>query len=186
MHVVLRVMPYVQHLRTGRMYRVIRRVLVHYLGRERFHFVHLSIQGTHLHFLVEARDRAALTKGMQSFGIRCADAFHAELGITGKVFQYRYHATQITSARQARHTLAYVLNNWRRHREDVANARIMAWPVDPYSSGVEFRGWSKRVRFELPAGYVPLPVSPARTSLLRGEYERFGRIDPWEKPGPRW
>jgi hypothetical protein len=185
-HVVLRVMPFVGRLRTGKRYRVIRRVLVRYLGRDDFRVVHLSIQASHLHLLVEANGRAALTKGMQSFAINCARALHAELGTCGKVFQYRYHATQIATARQARHALAYVLNNWRRHREDVVDARTMAWPVDPYSSGVEFRGWSKRLRLELPERYVPLPVSPPRTTLLRGEYEQFGRIDPFEVPGPVW
>ena len=38
---------------------------------------------------------------------------------TGKVFQFRYHRVDITTPRQMRCALAYVLNNWRRHREDV-------------------------------------------------------------------
>jgi REP element-mobilizing transposase RayT len=185
-HVVLRVKERIGRLRTGEMYRVIRRVMERYLGRADFRIVHLSIQHNHLHFLVEAVNRDALRAGMQSLAINCARALNDATNQCGKVFEYRYHATVITTPRQARNSLAYVLNNWRRHREDVVDARIRAWPVDPYSSGVTFTGWSKRPVFELPASYVPLPVSPPRTALLRGGYEEFGRIDPFERPGPLW
>ena len=36
----------------------------------------------------------------------------------GKVFPDRYHAQIIRTPRQARHALAYVLNNWRKHGEN--------------------------------------------------------------------
>jgi hypothetical protein len=47
---------------------------------------------------------------MQSLAIRASLAMNlAEGGRIGKVFGYRYHATHITTPRQARNTLAYVL-----------------------------------------------------------------------------
>jgi hypothetical protein len=121
---------------------------------------------------------------MQSFSINTARAINKAHGFHGKVFAFRYHATQIVTPRQARNCLAYVLNNWRHHREDLAGAQRLATKVDWYSSGVTFTGWSRDPRIELPAGYAPLPTSPPRTSLLRFDWTRFGLIDVFEVPGP--
>jgi REP element-mobilizing transposase RayT len=179
-HVVLRTTSRTRALRTGRLYRAIRRVLTRYLGRDDFHIVHISIQRTHLHLLVEARDRRALTHGMQSFAINAARAIHRCHATKGKVFAGRYHATPITSPRQARNTLAYVLNNWRRHREDRANAG----PIDLYSSAIAFAGWSPRIRRrDVPPSYTPLPVSPPTTKLLRFDWQLFGLLTTLEVPG---
>ena len=183
-HVVLRTQEGVWRLRQGVMYRAIRRVLGRYLGHSDFRVVHISIQHNHLHLLVEAADRQVLTRRMQSFAINAARAINrAHDGRLGKVFAYRYHATQIRTPRQARRALAYVLNNWRHHREDQVLGRAFEAAVDPYSSGVSFTGWKGR-RFLLPEGYKPLPVSPPTTSLLTSRWTRFGRIDPFECPGP--
>ena len=61
----------------------------------------------------------------------------------GSVFPDRYHQEIIDSPRQARNALAYVLNNWRKHREDQARF-AGAWLVDPFSTGVLFAGWKER------------------------------------------
>jgi REP element-mobilizing transposase RayT len=109
-HVVLRCALQVS-MRRGEMYELLRRVLRHYLGRVDFRIVHISIQHTHLHMLVEAADERALSRGMQSFAVRAVRAVHEADGGCGKFFRYRYHATQITTKRYARHALSYVLNN---------------------------------------------------------------------------
>ena len=182
-HVVLR--------RTGRVswrartyYDHVRRALRGMLGREDFRVCHISIQNTHLHLLVEARDRVALARGMQSFAIRFARQVHGDRGC-GKVFEYRYHATQIKTAWHARHALAYVLNNWRRHRLDwTANGRVLVQNLDVYASGISFDGWTDRRPFLIPRGYEPLPVCRAQTPLLAFEWQRYGLIDFYETPGP--
>ena len=181
-HVVMRMQVRVSW-RDRDYYRYVRHALCGMLGRADFQVVHVSIQDTHLHLLVEADDRAALTRGMQSFNIRLARIVHAEQGGVGKVFKYRYHATQIRNAWHARHALAYVLNNWRRHRLDIENGRISTTKLDEYSSAISFRGW-KQGAFRAPDNYVPLPVSPPRTSLLVNEWTAYGLIDIWETPGP--
>jgi REP element-mobilizing transposase RayT len=171
---VLRTTAWTPRLRCGAVYRALRRVLAHYLGRADFRIVHVSIQRNHLHLLVEAADRRALTRGMQSFAINAARAIQRG---AGKVFAYRYHATQIKTAQYARNALAYVLNNWRRHREDAhTDAKL-----DPYATGIAFRGWTQRVL--QPTGYEPLPTSPPRTQLLVFDWQRFGRIGLYEQPG---
>jgi len=110
-------------------------------------------------------------------------AINATDGRCGKVFAHRYHATQIRTPRQARCALAYVLNNWRHHREDLVRGRAFEAAVDPYSSGLSFTGWKGR-GFRVPSGYRPLPVTPPATALLRSRWARFGRLDPFECPGP--
>jgi REP element-mobilizing transposase RayT len=181
-HVVLRTVDGVGRLRRGIMYRAIRGVLRRYLTQEDFRVVHISIQHNHLHLLVEAADRQALTRRMQSFAINAARAINGTSGRRGKVFPHRYHATQIRTPRQARCALAYVLNNWRHHREDLVLGRPFEAAVDPYSSGVSFTGWNGR-RFRVPDGYRPLPVSPPATDLLRSRWAVFGHIDTFECPG---
>ncbi len=116
---------------------------------------------------------------MQSFAINAARAFHRADGGCGKVFAYRYHATQIQTGRHARHALAYVLNNWRRHRLDFENGRRLDQKLDPYSSAISFTGWTER--FAVPRGFKPLPVAPPETHLL---CRRYMPLDPWQRPGP--
>jgi putative transposase len=181
-HVVLRTRVGVPRLRQARMYRAIRRVLGRYVGRGEFRIAQVSIQHNHLHLIVEASDARALTRGMQSFAINAARAINVAWGRRGAVFAGRYHATQIRTARQMRNALVYVLNNWRRHREDIADVRCLRAQLDPYSTAVSFAGWTKR--FAVPAGYVPLPVSEPRTALLRTGWRWHGRLDPWDVPGP--
>jgi REP element-mobilizing transposase RayT len=183
-HVVLRTQNYVPRLRVGHAYRALRRTLNRYMGRDDFRVVHISIQHNHLHLLIEAANRRALSRCMQSFAINAARAIQVELGIRGKVFAYRYHATQIRTPFHARHALAYILNNWRRHREDLATERTRAASIDPYASGPSFDGWAGGKRFAMPADYTPLPVSPPRTELLRFDWTLHGLIDVFECPGP--
>jgi REP element-mobilizing transposase RayT len=168
--------------REGRTYRVLRRVLGFYLQEPGFRICHISIQKRHLHLIVEAAHRKALSDGMKSFATRAARAINNDSGSCGKVFTYRYHSTQIKTARYARHALAYVLNNWRRHREDFANGRMLTAYLDDYSSALGFDGWT--MTFARPRDYEPLPVSAPQTWLLRDGWKRYGRIDPHECPGP--
>jgi DNA-binding transcriptional regulator YdaS (Cro superfamily)/REP element-mobilizing transposase RayT len=142
-HVVLRVTRAAGNLRKLEMYRAIRGALgVCLANRADYRVVHVSIQSTHLHLLVEADDGRALSRGMQGFAISAARRLNRALGRRrGQVFAYRYHATPITNPTQARNAISYVLNNWRRHRHD---ARA-PWRIDPYSSADAFRGWAARI-----------------------------------------
>jgi REP element-mobilizing transposase RayT len=182
-HVTLRVKDDVRRLRRGYVLRKLRRALHVVAPRELvFRVVHMSIQGNHLHLLVEAEDKRALTRGMQAFAISAARAINRAQQRTGKVFAYRYYATEIRNRRQTRHALAYVMNNWRRHNEHLTSGRrALKAMVDPYSSWVAFDGWS--CRFKVPEDFVPLDVKPARTWLLLEGWKMYGLIDPSEVPG---
>jgi REP element-mobilizing transposase RayT len=178
-HVVLRVTGEVGTLRKLRAYRAIRGALGTCLARADYRIVHVSIQANHLHLLVEADDKRALARGMQGFAISAAKRLNRALRRRrGDVFAYRYHATAVTSPTQARNAIAYILNNWRRHRHD---ARA-PWRIDPYSSADAFRGWAT------PHGYAPrrepLPVAAPTAWLLTDGFARAAPIRTHEVPGP--
>ena len=189
-HVILRTDWRVPRLRQRRGYEAIRRVLLHCLGGDGFRVIHLSIQKNHIHLIVEAADKDALRRGMQRFAIRAARALNAAFEREGKVFPFRYTAKQIKSARYARNTISYVLNNWRRHREDFYENDADTL-FDAFSSASSFTGWTgdyqrKAARHKPPPDrdFEPLPVSAPRTRLLKGAWEWHGLIDPFEMPGP--
>jgi REP element-mobilizing transposase RayT len=184
LHIVLRTVADVPRLRQPLLYAAIRSALHHMLNRCDLRIVHVSIQGNHLHMIVEHVDRDAVIRGMQAFTIKAARAINKALGRMGKVFAYRYHATAIESPRQMRHVLAYVLNNWRRHNED-QQGRAARAAIDPYSTAIWFGGWKSVGRFKLPAGFEPLPMANPMTWLLTEGWRRHGDIDPYERPGPR-
>ncbi len=182
-HVVLRLTPDVGRLRRHRAYLALRHALLTSLARADFRVVHLSIQGHHVHLVCEADDHRALSCGVRGLSISAARHLNAAISVDrglprrrrGRVFVDRYHATQLRSPTQVRHALAYVLNNWRRHREDHA-PRARRARVDPYSSGVAFPGWLGRagVPFAWPRGYLPLPVAYPTTWLLTTGWRRAG------------
>ena len=78
-----------------------------------------------------------------------------------------------------------MLNNWRRHREDLAGRAQRQAPVDPYSSGICFDGWRDHsTPFTFPRGYQPLVVVPPQCWLLTTGWRRHGPIGLREVPGP--
>jgi REP element-mobilizing transposase RayT len=163
---MLRTLASVPRLRQRDGYEAIRAALLHFVNGNAFRIIHISIQVNHLHLIVEAANKHALRRGMQSFAIRAARALNAEFGREGKVFAFRYKAKQITTSLYARNALAYVLNSWRRHRLD--RGRELGMPFDHYSSAWAFTGWSKRGRDRDDFG---LPVSQPRTELLTFNWE---------------
>ncbi len=186
-HVVLKTAPEVGRLRKPKAYRALRSAAAHVLGRGDFRIVHISIQHNHVHLVVEADDREALARGVQAFSIVAAKRLNAELGRPrGRVFIHRYHATVLSTPKQARHCLAYVLNNWRRHKEDRGGPAEQRARIDPYSSGIRFDGWRGVAgTFPVPPGYDPLPTAAPTTWLLTTGWRRHGPIDPREVPRGR-
>ena len=180
-HVTMRIVGSAAGLRCKDMYLAVREATIVTAKREDFRITQMSIQRDHIHLIVEADSRAALSSGMRGFSISVAKqinrAFTARGGDrrTGRVIADRYHARPLTSPRAVRHCLAYILCNWRHHGEDLTPP-ARTWNVDPYSSGALFPGWkeleSSPVFWPLPARYLPLIVFRPRTWLLRN-WDRF-------------
>ena len=188
-HVVLRSAPELARLRRADAYKIIHKAMQVVLRRSDFRIVHTSIQANHVHLLVEAESQHALACGVQAFAISAARRLNqAEAQVRGKArrgpaFPDRYHIKVIKNPRQARNELSYVLNNWRRHKEDRSPA-IRHWRLDKYSSAISFTGWLERSNWPFPADYDPLPVCRPTTWLLREGWKLHGPISIYERPGP--
>ncbi|WP_373044902.1 hypothetical protein [Vulgatibacter sp.] len=76
---------------------------------------HFSVQGNHLHLIVEASGAAALSSAMQGLAIRMAKGINKLMGRAGKVFADRFHAHALGSPTEARNAIDYVLGNARIH-----------------------------------------------------------------------
>ena len=179
-------------LREGAVFSAVRRALDG--GKQHFGFslVHFCVQRDHLHLIAEARDRRALSRGMQGLSIRVARAVNAQLGRRGKLFADRYHARALTTPRTVRLALRYVLLNVRKH------LRGPQGPVDGFadrcSSAPWFAGFARppelvfgarsaREDWERASGSSEPPVVSADGWLLRVGWKRAGRFDVDDTPG---
>jgi hypothetical protein len=130
-----------------------------------------------LHLLVECDDRTALARGMISFKTSCAHRLNRQQQRRGSIFADRYHARYLTTPRQVRNEICYVLNNWRHHDEHRARPQ---WRADRYSSADLFDGWSTPPDWRRPP--EPMPISGACTWLLSTGWRRHGLIRVDETP----
>jgi hypothetical protein len=179
-------------LRKMDIYQAVRRATLTAARRDGMRVVHVSLQSSHIHLLVEADGRSALSRGMQGFAISLAKWINRALWVRGgkrgalrkgKVFADRYNSEVIATPRQARNALAYVLNNWRRHRED--RGEYATKLVDKFSSGICFTGWKERAgrgRWQAPDGFEELVVWEPRTWLLHVGWRKHGLISVYERP----
>jgi REP element-mobilizing transposase RayT len=190
LHVVMRVAPAVGSLRRRKMYKAMRDATITAALRERFRIIHISLQRSHVHMLVEAQHKAALARGMQGFQISAARNINTALGggerrRRGKVFADRYHVEVITSPTQARNAIAYVLCNFRKHQEDQV-APMSSWTIDWFSSAVMFPGWAEYGEevflWRGPETYDPLVVYQPKTWLLKEGWKKAAPISYREVP----
>ncbi|HUS66617.1 MAG TPA: transposase [Kofleriaceae bacterium] len=178
LHVVVRCGEDVRGLRRWRVAQVLRRAFRAGSARAGFRVVQFSVQGNHLHLVVEADSAHALSEGMRAWTIRVARAINRAMGRTGKVFPHRYHAVKLKTAKQVRAALCYVLQNARRHGLDVP-----AGAPDPFSSAWWFAGWTdERWREGLKAAPEGPTVAAAEGWLLRVGWRRWGLLRPDEVP----
>lgn len=120
---------------------------------QRFRVVHFSVQRDHVHLVVEARDARSLSSGMRSVAIRVARYVNDLLARRGSLWADRWHGRALTSPREVRNVLLYVLANFRRHTRNALTAGI-----DAYSSGAWFDGW----REWRPRSGLPPPIAGPR------------------------
>jgi putative transposase len=141
LQVTIRAVPGLPSLRSARIFGALRRAI----GRasvDRFRVIHFSIQQDHGHFIVEGDEARRARGGMHGLAIRLALAVNRALGRRqGKVVGDRYHVRALTTPRQMRTSMVYVLLNFRKHLNAPAG-------IDPRSSGPYFPGWHRRARLD--------------------------------------
>jgi len=142
--------------------------------REDFRIVEYSVQDNHVHLIVEASDKDALSRGMKSFTVRANRLFNVAWGRKrGQVWGDRYHRRDLTSPRSVRNALVYCLNN---HRKHTPSTRAKP-ELDHCSSGAWFEGW-----VEAPFVESERPTPRARTWLLSTGWRKRGRVHLTERP----
>jgi REP element-mobilizing transposase RayT len=169
-HVTLRAIRY--DLRQEKMLKILRGAIERLAKRAAFHVVHYSLQANHIHLIVEANDKRALSRGMQHLASSLARRYNRRIrrkAKGGKLWAYRYHARELATPTEVRNALVYVLRNGVKH----GSAR----DEDAYSSAHAFDGFAdQQPRAD------DLPAST--TWLLSVGWRKRGLIRAHERPKP--
>ena len=137
LHVTLRAREGLPSLREESIFPALRRGLGQ-ASRRGLRLLEFSVQRDHVHLIVEAADRRALSRGLQGLAIRLAKAINRVLDLRGRIWGDRYHARALRTPREVRNALVYVLQNWKKHLSGVRG-------IDSRSSGPWFNGWASSV-----------------------------------------
>ncbi|MBK7397481.1 MAG: hypothetical protein IPJ34_14600 [Myxococcales bacterium] len=168
-HLTLRMAEHVWNLRAERCFGPIRRA-IGAVQREGFRVVHYTVQGNHLHLVVEAQDRAALVFGLRSLTVRIGRALNRVMQRRGRVLDGRPHVRALRTPTEVKNVLRYVLLNRSHHLPDAP------W-LDECSTAPWFDDWAALEVSRPPSGPPPPERvdRPARTWLLSVGYRRGRR-----------
>ena len=152
-HVTLRCTSKTPHLRTKRRFRCIKRAVAKANRNVAFRVVHYAVLGNHLHVIVEADSKRALSKGVQTLALSISRSLNAQsvracggnldprrgawskrAGWLGKVFRDRYHSHELTTPAELAQAVRYVLNNALKHYGRVLAVRVGRRQVDAFCS----------------------------------------------------
>jgi REP element-mobilizing transposase RayT len=173
-HVTLRAVRPLPSLRKQSIFAALRRTFPQ-TARSWFRLLHFSVQEDHVHLLVEADDRPSLSRGMAGLAIRMARAANRVLQRKGSIWSCRYHSRALTTPREVRNAIVYVIFNLRKH---VSLSR----GLDVCSSARWLEGW------ETPSTGPPFdeveapPVRRPETWLAQTGWKRHGLIRCREAP----
>jgi REP element-mobilizing transposase RayT len=160
-----------------------------------FRVVHFSVQADHLHLLVEASNKRALSMGMKGLAVRIARRVNGLVLRRGRFWADRWHGRALTSPRATRHALAYVLGNFRKHhpRSHAAIDRFSSAPLfdgfreyhgrTPIEASVQFTGDKRRPSSSDRSSSDDWVIVPPSTWLLRAGWRKLGGLS--VNDGPR-
>ena len=179
-HVTLKLRCGLQKLRSRAEYKALRAAFAAGCDRGGFRLTHYAVLNDHLHFLVEARDRRALSRGVQGLAIRIAKALNRLWRHRGTVFADRYHDRILKTPREVKNALCYVLANGKKH---AAEGREVAVPqvIDTFTSAPWFDGFRETVTVR-GIEAMPRPVTDARTWMLTIGWRRHGLLSVHDLP----
>jgi len=165
-HITARVRKGTWNLRSQRCFALIVLAFKTAHRREGFRVVHYSVQGNHLHLLVEADDRRAMSNGMRALLISMARQLNILMEKSGPLFTDRFHERALTSPNAVRTALRYVLTNANKHHGGEL--------VDPFSSGPWFSHWPDGTRMPRWTPCTGPPTVRPESWLLRSGWKRAG------------
>jgi putative transposase len=125
--------PAVGNLRTSARLGVIKQALHDASGHLGMQVVHFSVQANHLHLVVEAEGRDALSRGMKGLAVRVAVRLNRLAKRRGTVFADRYYVRVLESPRAVANALRYVFENYQHHAREALH---WSWR-DPFASSTE-------------------------------------------------
>ncbi len=149
-HVTVRMMPEVWNLRTNRAWNVLSRALLA-VRETGARLTHYSVQGNHLHLILEVEHRRNLARAMRSLSIRVAKGLNQMMRRSGRVVADRYHAAALRTPTQVRNAIRYVLSNTRKHMLE-RGEKLEPVTADAYAAG--------------PATHVPRTMRLRPSALL--------------------
>jgi hypothetical protein len=116
-HITLRAVQGAPNLRAFVPARVIGTVFKRIAADPRYvRVTHFSIQRNHIHMIVESPEgKVGLARGLQRVSAWIARAVNRRLGRKGRLFDDRYHALELTTPRQVKNAIIYVLHNHKHH-----------------------------------------------------------------------
>ena len=175
MHVTVRARGGAPFLRSQRVFAAIRALFAR-ASEKGLRLLHFSVQGNHLHMIVEANEGLALARGMQRLLSRLAMTINAIAMRSGKLWRDRYHRRDLTTPQQYRNALVYVLFNIRKHALNGNEVELWSEALDPSSSAAWFTGWAPN------AGPSPPAVARAGPSIVARPHSWLARQG-WERRG---
>ncbi len=174
LQVTIRATPGLPSLRSARVFGALRCAIAR-ASVDRFRVIHFSIQQDHGHFIVEGDEARRARGGMHGLAIRLALAVNRVLGRKGRVVGDRYHVRPLTTPRQMRASMVYVLLNFRKHLRAPAG-------IDPRSSGPHFAGWQRAPGLALAPADTAATVAPTTWMATLGWRRAGGLLKPEEHP----
>src|SRR3954469_3369546 len=139
--VTLKLTPDVPSLRSSRRFAAIRQAFLAARGLHGMRVVEFSVLGEHLHLIVEADDKAALSRGMQGLGIRLAKAVNRALQRKGGLFADHYHSRLLRSPTEVCGAIRYVLANADHHFGEAGVDWFSSTSREGTAIRAEPRGW---------------------------------------------
>jgi REP-associated tyrosine transposase len=132
-HITLKVLDGVGDLRTDKRFHRIKCAFFAACDHLDMRILQFSVQGNHIHLVVEAVHHEALARAMQGLAIRLAKGINRISGRHGTVFAHRYHAHLLKTPAEVRNAVHYVLHNRQKHRGE-RGLWTHPWDIDRYSS----------------------------------------------------
>ncbi len=185
LHVTCRIGAGLPSLRAALTVALLMNYLAQVAGKEGFRIVEYSIQGNHIHMIVEAQDDSVLSRAMNGILSGMARLLNRHWKRRGKVFVDRYDAVPVSSPTQCRNTLVYVLANARKHGSrslgPSLHTSLEGEGADPCST-VPWFPFDPPDDHPLAQPGKPKPASSPKSWLLSNGWRKGGTITARDHP----